>query len=90
VATTAKACVAKQVGKACWVKRARTGPESGQFYNPRSPMFDDRRANHRSEEVGRDDYEFVKVPQVVFDLYLSFLKTGNVLWFNKAQRESLN
>lgn len=37
----------------------------------------------------KSELVFTEVTQSVFDQYVSFLRTGNVLWLNKAQREIL-
>jgi hypothetical protein len=37
----------------------------------------------------KNELIFTEVTQSVFDQYISFLRTGNILWLNKAQRNLL-
>lgn len=37
--------------------------------------------------VCKNQLVFTEVTKSVFDQYISFLRTGNILWLNKAQRE---
>ena len=38
-------------------------------------------------KIGKNEYNFSKVNQRVFDMYLNFLRTKNIAWLNNAERE---
>lgn len=83
-------CLAKKIAnKACaiyFVKVATKGTEKGNLYNHMSPSFDERNSNKFNNEIGKSQYEFAKVSREVFDLYLQFLNSENVIYLRKAER----
>jgi len=56
------------------------------IYNPYDTVF--------MQKIKKDLYNkkfirFIKVSKEVFDMYLEFLKTRNLSWFNNVQRKAL-
>ena len=58
----------------------------GKIYNPIG-LYSEGRANKFLSKVGKSEYNFTRVNQKVFDMYLNFLRTKNVAWLNNAERE---
>lgn len=42
------------------------------------------------DKVCKDNNPYKEVPEPIFNMYLNYLKTENVMWLNKAQREMNN
>lgn len=84
-------CVAKQIDgenhTVYLIKQGTRGAETGLLYNHMSPTFEERTQNRLHSETGRRQFEFVKVKKEVFDLYLQFLESGNLIYLRKAERE---
>jgi hypothetical protein len=57
-----------------------------QLYNPNSTRSDNIRNNLANQYLSESN-AFREVSKKVFDYYLTFLRTSNVLWLNSAQRE---
>lgn len=55
-------------------------------YNPIG-MFSEGQYNKILSKIGKKEFNFKKVNQRVFELYLSFLKTKNLAWLNNTNRE---
>lgn len=58
----------------------------GKIYNPIG-LYSEGRANKFLSKVGKAEYNFTRVNQKVFDMYLNFLRTKNIAWLNNAERE---
>lgn len=58
----------------------------GKVYNPIG-LYSEGKANKFLSKVGKNEYNFTKVNQRVFDMYLNFLRTKNIAWLNNAERE---
>lgn len=57
-------------------------------YNPMG-LFSEGNANKTLAKIGKNEYNFKRVNDKVFDLYTSFLRTKNIAWLNNANRELL-
>ena len=55
-------------------------------YNPIG-MFSEGQHNKILSKIGKKEFNFKRVNQRVFELYLSFLKTKNIAWLNNTNRE---
>ena len=42
------------------------------------------------DKVCKSNNSYREVPESIFNMYLSYLRTENVQWYNKAQREAEN
>ena len=42
------------------------------------------------DKICKDNNPYKEVPESIFSMYLNYLKTENVMWLNKAQREMNN
>lgn len=83
----AKATTDNETGNArYWLKYATGGPDAGHLYNPQSPTFNAGQARRFRPESGRAQYEFRRVTKESFDLYLRFLRTGNLANLRQAER----
>lgn len=58
----------------------------GKIYNPIG-LYSEGRANKFMAKIGKNEYNFTRVNQKVFDMYLNFLKSKNIAWLNNAERE---
>jgi hypothetical protein len=58
----------------------------GKVYNPMG-LYSEGKANKFMSKIGKNEYNFSKVNQRVFDMYLNFLRTKNIAWLNNAERE---
>jgi len=58
----------------------------GKVFNPIG-MYSEGRQNKFLSKVGKQEYNFTRVNQKVFNMYLNFLRTKNVAWLNNAERE---
>ena len=58
----------------------------GKLYNPIG-MYSEGRLKKYMAKFGKKEWTLKKVNPKVFQLYVSFLKTKNVAWFNNAERE---
>jgi hypothetical protein len=56
---------------------------SNKLYNPLS-IYDDKKT---TSYFNQNNIRYIQTRKNVFDLYLKFLRTKNVVWFNQAQRE---
>ena len=79
-----KKTYAKRVDGKCLVKIGI----DGRAYNPLG-LYSEGHANKTLAKVGKGQYNFKRVNQKVFDLYVSFLRTKNIAWLNNANRELL-
>lgn len=59
---------------------------NGKLYNPVS-IYGEEKTNTFLDRVCKDGVKFREVNQKIFDLYLNFLNTKNIAWFNNAERE---
>lgn len=71
-----------------WIKHATSGPDSPHLLNPWGMHFvagvDDVAT---TRHLGRPKYDFKKVNESVFKMYVDFLKTGKELYYRHAERE---
>jgi hypothetical protein len=58
----------------------------GRIYNPIG-LYSEGRSNKFLSKVGKAEYNFTRVNQKVFNMYVNFLRTKNVAWLNNAERE---
>lgn len=58
----------------------------GKIYNPIG-LYSEGRSKKFLSKIGRNEYNFTKVNQKVFDMYINFLRTKNIAWLNNAERE---
>lgn len=58
----------------------------GKIFNPIG-MYSEGRQNKFLSKIGKQEYNFTRVNEKVFDMYLNFLRTKNVAWLNNAERE---
>ena len=61
---------------------------SNQLFNPFS-KFDSEKSYSFLDNVVRPTDKFINVNRMVFDYYLKFLQTKNIIWLNKAERERI-
>lgn len=50
-------------------------------------LFSEGKYNKILSKIGKKEFNFRRVNQRVFELYLSFLKTKNIAWLNNTNRE---
>lgn len=67
-----------------FVKVCSHGPESGLFFNPQ--VHHKETLYKFDNDKGRDRFSYRAVNKEAFDLYVKFLKTGNVSLLRNAQR----
>lgn len=58
----------------------------GRIFNPIG-MYSEGRHQKFLSKIGKNEFDFAKVNQKVFDLYLNFLRTKNTAWLSNAERE---
>lgn len=58
----------------------------GKVYNPMG-LYSEGKSNKFVAKIGKNEYNFTRVNQKVFDMYLNFLKSKNLAWLNNAERE---
>lgn len=58
----------------------------GKIYNPMG-LYSEGRSNKFMAKIGKNEYNFTRVNQKVFEMYLNFLKSKNIAWLNNAERE---
>lgn len=58
----------------------------GKIYNPIG-LYSEGKSNKFMAKIGKNEYNFTRVNQKVFDMYLNFLKSKNIAWLNNAERE---
>lgn len=58
----------------------------GKIYNPMG-LYSEGKSNKFMAKIGKNEYNFTRVNQKVFDMYLNFLKSKNIAWLNNAERE---
>lgn len=58
----------------------------GKIYNPIG-LYSEGKSNKFLSKVGKQEYNFTKVNNKVFNMYLNFLRTKNLAWLNNAERE---
>jgi len=58
----------------------------GKIFNPMG-LYSEGKQNKFLSKIGKNEYNFTKVNQKVFDMYLNFLKSKNIAWLNNAERE---
>jgi hypothetical protein len=73
-----------------FVKFATAGPDVGHMLNPWGLYFQPGDEVRYEKTMGRKRYEFKKVTDQVFDLYIQFLKTRNERQLRHAEKESIN
>lgn len=61
---------------------------NNQLFNPFS-KFDSEKSYSFLDNVVRPIDKFINVNKAVFDYYLRFLQTKNIVWLNKAERERI-
>ena len=83
----AKVVTDKKTGRSSyWLKRATSGPDSGNLFNPQSPTFNAQAAKRFHSAMNRGQYVYRKASKDSFELYLKFLQTGNPLNLRNAER----
>lgn len=86
-AETSKKVFAKKIyrdnGKAKFYIRLAN---NGDLYNPLS-IYGEERSRTFLDRVCKDGIKFREVNEKVFMLYVKFLNTKNMAWFNNAERE---
>lgn len=60
---------------------------SGKLYNPLSIYGDQSQASAFLERVCRSQFKYREVNLKAFEMYLKFLSTKNIAWFNNTERE---
>lgn len=60
----------------------------GRIFNPIG-LYSEGKQEKFLSKIGKNEFEFRKVNQKVFDLYLNFLRTKNLAWLNNAEREMI-
>lgn len=50
-------------------------------------LFSEGQHNKVLSKIGKNEFNYKKVNQRVFELYLSFLRTKNIAWLNNTNRE---
>lgn len=60
---------------------------NGKLYNPIS-IYGETKQSSFLDRVCRSQNKFKEVNDKAFNMYLSFLKTKNIAWFNNAEREA--
>lgn len=58
----------------------------GKIYNPMG-LYSEGKSNKFMAKIGKNAYNFTRVNQKVFNMYLNFLKSKNIAWLNNAERE---
>jgi uncharacterized protein YigE (DUF2233 family) len=58
----------------------------GKIYNPIG-LYSEGKAKKFLSKIGKNEYNFDRVNEKVFNMYLNFLKTKNLAWLNNAERE---
>jgi len=58
----------------------------GKIFNPIG-LYSEGKENKFLSKIGKSEYNFTKVNQKIFDMYLNFLRTKNLAWLNNAERE---
>lgn len=58
----------------------------GKVYNPMG-LYSEGKSNKFMAKIGKNAYNFTRVNQKVFNMYLNFLKSKNIAWLNNAERE---
>lgn len=57
----------------------------GKIFNPIG-MYSEGKNTKFLSRAGKNEYQFKKVKKEIFDMYLNFLSTKNLAWFNNAER----
>lgn len=60
----------------------------GRIFNPIG-MYSEGKQQKFLSKIGKNEFEFEKVNQKTFELYLNFLRTKNIAWLNNAEREMI-
>lgn len=60
----------------------------GRIFNPIG-LYSEGKQEKFLSKIGKNEFEFRKVNQKVFDLYVNFLRTKNLAWLNNAEREMI-
>ncbi len=58
----------------------------GKIFNPIG-LYSEGKANKFMSKVGKNEFQFTRVNQKVFDMYVNFLRTKNTAWLSNAERE---
>jgi len=58
----------------------------GHIYNPIG-MYSEGNSNKFLAKIGKNAWNFKEVNKLIFDYYVSFLRTKNIAWLNNAERE---
>lgn len=58
----------------------------GKLYNP-TGMTTEGQHKRFNKMIGANEFNFKRVNQRIFELYINFLKTKNTAWLNNAERE---
>lgn len=70
-----------------YIRRAVSGPDVPHLLNPWGMYFENGVNNRRFEShLGKRQYEYRKVPENVFNLYLDFLASRNQRFLREAER----
>ncbi len=70
-----------------YVKRATCGPDSPHLLNPWSTNFLPEHASKFDKRIGKFMFQYFPVSQSVFDMYIRYLETQNVVYYRNAERE---
>lgn len=70
-----------------YVRRATIGPDSGHLLNPWGMHFNKGADDAKFERtLGKRRYEYYKVSEEVFKLYVKYLETRNARLYREAER----
>lgn len=61
-----------------------------KLYDPFPKYSISDNKNSFVDKICRSETSYKEVPESIFNMYLNYLKSESVQWFNKAQRESAN
>jgi hypothetical protein len=68
-----------------YVKRGTSGLEATRLLNVNSMWYDKDKVFNK--KIGKNVFEYSKVTETCFNLYLRFLQTKNVAYLRNAERE---
>ncbi len=73
-----------------YIKQATAGPGTGRILNPWGVYFQPGDETKFEKDKGRKRYEFKRVGEDIFNLYLKFLTSGNERYLLNAERSLLD
>jgi len=78
---------AKSQANSFFVKKGKVGADASHLLNPNSMWFNEGDEKAFDKRSGRKAFEFAKVTENCFNLYVKFLKTKNPAHLRNAERE---